>query len=781
MRTVGEGNWWEQAPIVVGLPSRLTSILGRAGVIEEIDTLLGETAVVTIVGPGGIGKSTVALAAAARHARRTTRATRLLDLAHCRDDSDVLPYVFGALDIPQARGAGAGAIAEALAGRQSLLVLDNCERVIEAVADLAGQVARTAPQTRLVATSRESLRVPGERVVRLAGLESPPPDRGLSAAEARTFPALGLLCERATEVDARFALTDADVEPAIRLCGRLDGIPLAIELAAARLNIMGMRALAERLEAGLDVLSDGRRTAMPHHRTLEATLDWSFTSLSELERTVLLSLSVFCGSYSLASALAIATAEGQTTGQVARCVGDLVAKSLIAVQPGHERRYRLLETTRQYGRDRLARSPLVRAVRHRHATECLELLDGARDDLLRVRRDLWMQRYGALVADVRDAIDWAFSAEGDRDLGTSLVFGAAPLGEQQVLPRDYFDRLEDIVARAADGEPEIARFGLALAHARIQLNGDLRSGLATVQRMGGAVSPADQRPPEVLAAEFGAALLSGEYPDALTLAAEIQRLGKLQGDSGLSALGNRCAAQANYHLGHFDAAEEQAQQVLASPLEYLPHSMNNHRITMRVTLATCAAMRGELDVATDIIETALRMGRTDNPLTLCVALVLGAVPVALWSGDTPRADRWLAEARDVAGSRGAAFWTLSVGQLGRAVDVVSGRGRPEPSDPDPDLEARIGCSVLDALPTFSPDLFSPRTLERVRQGKVGWNAAEVERVAILRDASNDPERALQHLKEADLRPTCGLWQRRRDQTLAQLASHPEAVLSLRSD
>ncbi|WP_324410386.1 ATP-binding protein [Amaricoccus sp.] len=758
---------------------RLTPIFGRSADIRAIDTMLDTTRLVTVVGPGGIGKSTVALAAAGLRCSRTAVGARFVDLAHCRYDGDVVPYFAGTLNLPCARETGSAEIAAALARKSLVLVLDNCEMVIDAVAELADRIAGAAPGVRVIATSREPLRVPGERIVRLPGLAIPQAV-GPDAAPARTAPALALLADRACAVDAGFRLSDDDLPGAIRLCRQLDGIPLAIELAAARLDTIGIDEMVERLDADHGLLSGGLRTAMPRHKTLEATLDWSFAILSELERTVLQSLSVFRATFSLEAALSVATTEGEPTAPIARCVGDLVTKSMIVVQAQRDgRRYRMLETTRQYAGRRLEKQGDRDAVRRRHAQTCLNLLGGARDELLRLRRDLWMDRYGTLVADVQSAIEWAFSPAGDRYLGSWLVIGAAPLGEQLVLSRDYFGRLEEVVeagsGTAGDAGPEISKLGLPLAHVHIQLQGDLRLGQATVKRM----AEGQDRSPEVVAAEFGAALLSGQYPDALRLAGEIVEIGRRMDDASVQMLASRCAAQAHFYLGNIDDAAQQAQRVLDSPFEYLPHSMNNHRITMRVVLGSCSALRADFRQAFDFLEEAIRLGRRDNPLTLSVAMTLGAIPAAIWAGDEARARDWLDEARKVAEQSGAAFWSLSVEQLARGVAAIRGEVVERPEDAH--LEDKIGHSVLDMLPTFSRQLFSQRAEDRVRKGLVAWNAAEVQRVAVVRRRPRscaDARARLIDAAEVARRQGSLLWLDRIERTLIELASAPGTDLTL---
>jgi len=742
------------------LPERLTSVLGRDSVIGTVCALIDEAPLVTIVGPGGIGKSTLALATALQRDEARHGGGRFLDLAYCQVGNDVVPYVHGALDIPATRVSDARSIADHLAGRTALLILDNCEHVIDAVAQLADEIALRANGVRLLATSREALRIPGERVIRLSGLENAPMDEGLNALEAGAYPAIALLVERASDANRDFRLHDRDVAAAIDICRRLDGIPLAIELAAARLDTMSVTELAARLHEGFSLLTDGLRTAMPRHRTLEAMLDWSYAMLSEAERTVIASLSVFRGAFSLNAALSVAREPGQTTAHVTRCVGDLVAKSLISVQPDPGgRRYRLLETTRSYMARRLAARRDANVIRRRHATVCLDLLEGARDDLLLLRRDVWVDRYGALVADVQVSIEWAFSPDGEWPLGAALVGSATPLAEQLVLPTTFFKRLEQVVDRGTTGPeawtPDIARLGLPLMHARIHLTGDLSFGRKITERTAG---PSGSRLPEVVAGEFGAALAMGDYPDAIRLADEICVIGRQSGDVALQTLGDRCSAQANLYLGHFAVAADLAQRVIDSPFQHLPHSVNSHRISMRVVLSVCTAMTGDTAGALDVAAEGVALGRRDNPLSLCLMLILGAVPAALWAGQERQARDWLDEALDVSRTNGASFWHHSAEALAAALAEPGADGiRPFP---DIEIAKRVGHTVFDMLPTFSPDLLCRQMEQRVEEGSVRWNAAEIARIKALRDAGTSPEAALADLDEAAAiahRQGGGLW------------------------
>jgi predicted ATPase len=771
--------WLAALPPVPGPSLRLTRVIGRDSVIDAIDLALDQHRLVTVVGPGGIGKSTVAQAAAARRHDRYAQGTRFMDLGLCREAGAALPYIAGALDLDVS--ADASAIATALSDAAMLIVLDNCEHVIEVVADLVNHIAVGAPGVQLLATSREALRVPGERVHRLASLDVPPLGESIDSVQAQGYSAIALFAERATAVASRFTLADTDVPAAVEICHRLDGIPLAIELAAARVDSLGLGELAARLDDRFSLLTNGRRTALPRHRTLAATLDWSYDTLLGAERITLARLSVFRGSFSLASAIAVVGDDELDEGEVTQAVADLAAKSLLSVQAGDDGvRYRLLETTRQYGWQKLDDHADHEEVRERHANVCLTLVRGAATELLRLRREEWMQRYGALVADLQDALDWALSPTGKLSLAMQLMIEATPLGEQNIMPPSYFERMEHLAAKLrATGkqQSEAARLGLALLHSRVHRGADIPLGRATIERLvEGDAAGADD--PAVLSARFGGALLSGRHIEALRMARAIRRLGLQRGEPELEMLGARTSAQANFHLGNFDEAMDLAQRVLHCPFEYLPYSANNHRISMRAVLACCTAIRGDFDAAMEFGREAIELGRKDNPFTLCLAIVLGGAPVALWKGEPHLALRWITEGLDVAERNGAELWRLTLQQMRRGAVVAS--GSPDPGPDDEILPERIGPTPYDFLPTFAPALLDSRTVERVAEGNSAWNAAEVQRITAIGIAERSPREAVERLHEAATlaeRQRAVLWLRRIENALAALAPPAAGNLS----
>ena len=350
------------------LPIPLGELIGRETDLEKVVELQTSHRLLTLTGPGGIGKTSLALAAAWRLVDHYPDGVRLADLATLADPDLVLPAIAATLDRQQWPSPLLPEhVAASLGSRRLLLVLDNCEHLIAPVARIAEALLQGAPHLRILATSREPLRAGGECVYSVPALAVP--DEEITDTEAQLgHSAVRLFVARAHLADARLPSLDASAENIISICRRLDGIPLAIELAAARAVALGVRGVADGLDDRFRLLAGGRRTALPRHQTLRATLDWSYELLSENERAGLRRLAIFPGGFELEAARAIMTTTDGEGPDVLDSLADLISKSLVTRDSTNVGiRYRLLDTTRAYALEKLAESGDWEATARRHA------------------------------------------------------------------------------------------------------------------------------------------------------------------------------------------------------------------------------------------------------------------------------------------------------------------------------------------------------------------------------------------------------------------------------
>src|SRR5215472_10795049 len=347
-----------RARVAGNLPAELTSFVGRRGELAEVRRLLAGSRLVTLAGPGGVGKTRLALRAAAGLARAFRDGVWLVRLDQLRDEVLVAQAVAEALGLQDRAGyAPAAALAEYLAGRQLLLVLDNCEHVVDAVAKLADVLLRAAAELRVLATSRESLNIPGETVRAVPPLAAPDAGERLSVAELARFPAAALFAERAAQVVPGFAVTEANAAAVAGICRRLEGMPLAIELAAARLPVLSAEQIEERLGDRLGLLTRGGRTRPDRQRTLRASIEWSYELCTRAERLLWARCSVFAGGFELDAAEGICAGDRLAAGRVLDLLAGLAGKSILSAE--HRAgavRYRLPEPLREFGQERLRES-----------------------------------------------------------------------------------------------------------------------------------------------------------------------------------------------------------------------------------------------------------------------------------------------------------------------------------------------------------------------------------------------------------------------------------------
>jgi predicted ATPase/DNA-binding winged helix-turn-helix (wHTH) protein len=421
------------------LPGRLAHMVGRDEDVLRIATHLLAARFVSIVGIGGVGKTTVAIAVGHHLIEAFKGAVLIVDLSMLSDPGLLATAIASELGLSVQSEDATPALIAYLRSERILLILDTCEHLIDAVAALTSQIYAKAPQVHMLATSREVLQVEGEHVYRLDTLTCPPEDDETMSASPQTFPAPRLFIERAAASGARLELSDADVAIVVRICRKLDGVALAIELAARRVEAYGLQQTETLLDQRLTLLLLGHRSATPRQRTLQAALDWSYQLLSELERVVLRRLAVFVGHFTLDAALGVVTGTDIDQSQVLGAIDSLVGKSMVATRPiGAMMRYRLLDTTRAYVRNLAIDGAEANDLAARHAIYYQRWLEQSGSEWSKLSTGAERLPHLAAVNNTRTALEWCFGDHGNVELGIKLAAAAAPVFlTMSLLPECY--------------------------------------------------------------------------------------------------------------------------------------------------------------------------------------------------------------------------------------------------------------------------------------------------------------------------------------------------------
>jgi predicted ATPase/class 3 adenylate cyclase len=491
------------------LPRGLTSFIGREREIAEIKRLLAGTRLLTLVGIGGAGKTRLALQVVGDVMNDYTHGAWLVRLAVVTDPAMVVHAAAAALGL---REDGVRPLLETLTEhlrtRHLILILDNCEHLVTAVADLVESLLAAAPRLRILCTSREALSIIGEVPWRVPSLTLADPRRLPPIEQVRAAEAIRLFRDRAAAVAPGFEITDANAAAAAKICARLDGIPLAIELAASRVKVLTVDQIAQRLDDRFQLLSGGSRTALPRHRTLRAAMDWSYDLLTPQEAAVLRSLAVFSDGCTLEAAESVCACNTAARQEVLDILARLVDKSLVIVEEdGREVRYRLLEIVGQYALDRLVEAGEASTVRARHAAWVLHMLEGAVPHLHGPEQALWLDRIALEHDNARSAMEWAI----DRGDGETALRIACALWWFWI-----------VRGSTSEGCDWLMR-GAAIYPARTRLRAEVLARAALLAFFSGSVSGAERIAQEglELAREIGAESLVALALGALSLVAGV--------------------------------------------------------------------------------------------------------------------------------------------------------------------------------------------------------------------------------------------------------------------
>jgi predicted ATPase/DNA-binding winged helix-turn-helix (wHTH) protein len=614
------------------LPGRLARMIGRDDAVADLCMQLLRQRFVSIVGPGGMGKTTVAISVAHALVGEFSGAIAFVDLVSIEDPRLVAGAVASTLGLVVHTCDPISSLIGFLEQKRILLVLDNCEHVIESVAVLAERIYGAAAQTYILATSRESLRVEGEHVYKLSPLGAPDAHSVRTAAEILTFPAVQLFMERAAAGGNPIDLSDADARLVAYICRKLDGIALALELAAGRVGTYGIRGTAELLELRFKLVWQGRRTALHRHQTLNAMLDWSYNLLTEEEQRVILRLSVFVGAFTLEAAQAVAAEADSNAERTVEMVANLVAKSLVSTQEGEASvRYRLLDTTRTYASVKLAESGEADMIARRHAAYFVRFCDGDNSAVLPTDGSE-SPANAEHLGNVRAALEWCFSQHGDRQIGRDLVVAVVP----------WFLR-RSLLAEVAECQ-NLSERTFARALSAVFTLGNHESVRAALQRGLDLVSALHAGPQQLqLLAGLNLFLTRiGDLQGALRVAAESAEVALRMADPAATVMAEWMRGVVHHLSGDQGAAQLHCERGFAQ--EAALHRVNKqlfgyaHRIRALATFAGTLWLRGFADRAVSVARQAIdEATQLAHPANVCVSYICTAT-VLLWRGDWQAAE-----------------------------------------------------------------------------------------------------------------------------------------------
>jgi predicted ATPase/DNA-binding winged helix-turn-helix (wHTH) protein len=723
---------------IAKLPPPLARMIGRDEMVMELAALLSQRRFMTIVGPGGVGKTTVAVAVAQKLVGSYPDGVWFVDLASVVGPELVISTVATALGLPLLSPEPVAELVAALRDRRMLLVIDNCEHLLDAVAPLAEQIVARASEVHLLATSRERLRAEGEWVHHLVSLRFPSQEQTLSAAEALSFPAIELFVERARASLDTFEMNDAAASIVADICRNLDGLPLAIALAAAHVDTFGIRGLAERLSDRLTILANGRRTALPRHQTLRATFDWSYHLLAPAEQTVLSCLAIFCGRFTLEAALAVAESPEISKQDALDALVGLVAKSLVTADVGGQvTYYRLLELTRAYAGEKLAQNNQAGVVARRHAAYCCTVLKNAESDWEELSTPEWLGSYAGWIGDVRAALDWSFAVGGDASLGIVLTVASTPLWFALSLVNEFQERGER--ALAAIG-------GTSLAESEFEMKLNVSLGSATFSARGPVpgMSKRYARALEIaqrlgatayqLRALWGLAgerYVQGDYDAALAYTERFAQLAERSGDASAGLVRDRMMALGLHLVGRQAEALPYAERALDHPAAAIRtahksfHEYDN-RVAARSHLARIFWVQGYQDRAVTLAGEGVAHGASLNyPPGLCYVLVYAACPIAFWTGDMSTARRYVDLLLQQSENLSYGYWQSWCQCFQQALDLGE---HDAPGFADRLVNLRTcatGALYVDMLSTLREEAAGPQAVSRTENGRETWCTAEV--------------------------------------------------------
>ena len=649
-------------------PLVVTRLVGRSMAVQRVHDLLSAYRVVTVTGPGGIGKTALAMKAVRDLLADFEDGAWLVELASLSDAALAPSAVAGVLGLKLGgERVTPESLARGIGDRHLLLLLDNCEHLIDAVAVLVEAMTRLCPRATVLVTSREIMRIQGESVYRVPALEVPAP--GQEAPDiVLGHSAVELFVARVKALDGGFSPQPEDLPSIVEICRHLDGIPLAIEVAAAQASVVGTEQVAIGISDRFALLTSGRRTAIPRHRTLRAALDWSYQLLSEEEQRLLRRLAVCRAGFPFEAAQAVGGV-GRGGRSIVEDLSSLVSKSLCErVNPTSPARWRLLETIRAYALEELIRNGEYPDAARRHAEYFRDLVcPVAAEPTTWLNRDD-VARCGRELDNVRAALDWAFSSDGDTEIGARLTAAFAPIWQSLSLVGECRDRIERMLALPPDTELRQAgewRMWTAYSHSLAMTLGPIERSRAAIKRamdLTAGDDDVDLRA-SLLFVKWSAEFTSGAHGAALIAAQRLVAVTSRSGDAERLA-GDRILGASLLFAGKLTDAQDCLQRVVDF---YVAPSDGHHstlfrrdpRVLARVRLARVLSLRGYIDRAYAEALSSFEMAQSSGAgITVCWAVHDALCPIALTMGDLVAAERAIAVMSDWATQLDATLWRM---------------------------------------------------------------------------------------------------------------------------
>jgi predicted ATPase/DNA-binding winged helix-turn-helix (wHTH) protein len=673
------------------LPQPVSELIGREAEAEEVLSLVRASRLVTLAGTGGIGKTRLALAVAHRLLPHFPDGVWLAEFSSLSDPGLVPAAVAAAVGIELPSGEiSAQGVAQALVGRRLLIVLDTCEHVIDAAALTAEAVLRAGSAASMIATSREPLRADGERLYTVPPLAVPTEGEG----DPLEFGAVRLFVERAMAAGADLVLDPPLARTISAICRRLDGIPLAIEMAAARLAALGVNELASRLDNRFQLLTEGKRTALPRHQTLRATLDWSHDLLAEPERILLRRLAIFAAAFSLEAVGAVVSSAEMASTDAADGLSSLFAKSLVVAEVAASvPRYRLLDTTRAYAIEKLAEGGEREWLARRHAEYYRDLFERAEAELETRPVAEWLASYRWQIDNLRAALDWAFSPDGDVEIGVALTAAATPLWLHLSLLEESRGRVERALGAleaGADREERLemklyAALGMSLIHASDTRLPAIGAAWARALEIAERLDDVQYLLPSLWGLWFFNQA-SGRHRAALALVQRFSVLAASRSGPNDRLVGERLIGISQLYLGELQSARRHHEHMLA---HYVPPVVKSHIVRFQIDQLVAALtflgrilwLQGFPAQAMAAVERAVNEARASHHVvSLCYVLAHSACQIALWTGDLDMADHYVEMLIDLSTRHSLARWrTFGLSHQGALAikrgDLVAGLKR----------------------------------------------------------------------------------------------------------